>query len=102
MAIFTLLMQYLPLVFGFVQTAETLTSAISGKTGPQKLAAVKAAVVGAVPAVGDLIQADPSHSNHLTDYINGTVELMKSLNASFPGQIAPAPTQASQQAASGA
>lgn len=97
--IFSYLATYLPMIFGFVQIAENATAAIQGKTGTQKLAAVTQAVVTAAPAIGQLIQADPAHSNHLNDYIEGSVALMKSLNASFPGQIN---AQASQQSASGA
>jgi len=83
------------MIFGFVQIAENVTAGIAGKTGTQKLAAVTQAVVTAAPAIGQIIQANPDHSNHLTDYINGTVALMNSLNQSFPGQI----SQAAQQAA---
>lgn len=89
-AIFALFAQYAPLIFGFVQTAETVFSAFQGKTGPAKLAAVASAVVAASPAIGQLIQANPTNSNHLNDYINGSVELMKSMNtwAEQQGQTA--------------
>lgn len=95
------LLQYAPLVFGFVSSAENFVTAIGTKaTGQEKLAAVTNAVVTAAPEIGNLIAADPSHSNHLTDYINGTVALMNSLNKSATGMAAAA--QAQQAASSGA
>ncbi len=49
-------------------------------SGSAKLAAVTSAVVQAAPALGSLIQANPDRSNHLQDYISGSVAVMNSLN----------------------
>jgi len=88
MQFLALLSQYLPLIFGLAQVAENATANIAGKTGPQKQAAVISGLVAAAPAIGQMIQANPDHSNHLKDYINGTVALMNSLNQSFPPPVA--------------
>jgi len=82
-AIFLAMMKYGPMLFSFIQSAQTFVTAVGTQaTGPAKLAAVTAAIVKAAPEIGALVQADPTHSNHLQDYINGSVALMKSLNAS--------------------
>jgi len=85
-----LLMQYMPLITGLVQTAETVGNAMATKaTGAQKLKAVTDAVVATAPAIGALVQASPEKSNHLQDYISGTVQVMNSLNAWAAQQSAP-------------
>ena len=81
MPFLALLLQYAPMIFGFMQTAETVATTLATKpTGQAKLAAVTSAVVQAAPAIGAAIAANPDHSNHLQDYISGSVLIMNSLN----------------------
>ncbi len=90
MPFLALLLQYAPMIMGFIQTAETVGNALSTKaSGPAKLAAVTSAVVAAAPAIGAVVAASPDHSNHLQDYISGTVQIMNSLNAWAAQQSAP-------------
>ena len=90
MPFLALLLQYMPMIMGLIQTAETVGATLSTKaTGQAKLAAVTAAVVQTAPAIGALVAANPDHSNHLQDYISGTVAVMKSLDAWAAQQSAP-------------
>lgn len=82
MPFLALLLQYAPMIFGFIQTAETVGTTLATKaTGQAKLAAVVSAVTTSAPAIGALVAASPDHSNHLNDYISGSVAIMNSLNA---------------------
>ena len=95
MPFLALLLQYAPMIFGFMQTAETVGQTLATKpTGQAKLAAVTAAVVQSAPAIGALVAANPDHSNHLQDYISGSVTIMNSLNAWAASQQTSAVAQA--------
>lgn len=90
MPFLALLLQYAPMIFGFIQTAETVGATLSTKaTGQAKLAAVVSAVTTAAPAIGAVVAASPDHSNHLNDYISGSVAIMNSLNAWAAQQATP-------------
>jgi hypothetical protein len=81
MQFLALLMQYAPMIFGLIQTADTVATTMASKpTGQAKLAAVTSAVVQAAPAIGSMIAANPDHSNHLNDYVSASVSVMNSLN----------------------
>lgn len=82
MQFFLLLMQYAPLITGLINVAENVSANVAKKpTGQAKLAAVTSAVVQSAPAIGALIAANPEHSNHLENYISGSVAVINSLNA---------------------
>lgn len=82
MQFLSMLLQYSPLIFGMIQTAETVAATMAKKpTGQAKLEAVTTAVVRSAPAIGALIAANSDHSNHLQDYISSSVTIMNSLNA---------------------
>jgi hypothetical protein len=90
MPFLALLLQYSPMIFGLIQTAETVATTMATKpSGAAKLAAVTSAVVQSAPAIGALVQASPDHSNHLQDYISGSVAVMNSLNAWAKQQASP-------------